>query len=345
MATEDNSAVLCADKVCRLCGVTKPVTEFHRTSNGRPAARCKGCAGRTQKSCQVCGAVFLGRSSGNYCTPKCRGIARSDKHRNCPQCGSLFRVIGYQLRKYCSFECSIAARGSKPSPLKGRPRPDMRRYHAAICARCGKEFEAKGEYRGHQRIYCSRECQRPKLCEIGCERCGKVFKPPNSKQKFCGRKCSDQVARVRQAGSNSHFWRGGMTQKAKLLRTGAAYREWRTAVFRRDGYRCVKCGAKSRVGQCVELHPHHIEPLSDRPDLAFVVPNGVTLCKSCHEKTDSYGYKQSRKRCRVTKSNMSLSGEMSPTSSHTPETPACTPTPRFPSLPAPSESSDLQIPS
>lgn len=33
------------------------------------------------------------------------------------------------------------------------------------------------------------------------------------------------------------------------------------------------------------LDPHHIIRKADRPDLMFVVDNGVTLCRPCHRMT------------------------------------------------------------
>ncbi|MCC6935559.1 MAG: HNH endonuclease [Thermomicrobiales bacterium] len=50
----------------------------------------------------------------------------------------------------------------------------------------------------------------------------------------------------------------------------------RRAVYRRDGYRCVNCGATD-----VELHAHHIVPLSVGG--SNNTSNIVTLCRACHE--------------------------------------------------------------
>jgi 5-methylcytosine-specific restriction protein A len=58
----------------------------------------------------------------------------------------------------------------------------------------------------------------------------------------------------------------------------------------RDGHQCVQCGARD----C--LHADHIKPRSQFPDLAYDVSNGRALCKSCHQKTDTYGGRQMRGR-------------------------------------------------
>jgi hypothetical protein len=56
------------------------------------------------------------------------------------------------------------------------------------------------------------------------------------------------------------------------------YREWRTAVYERDGYTCQECGAKGKIVA------HHIKHWAHHPDLRFEVSNGLTLCQECHLK-------------------------------------------------------------
>ena len=56
-------------------------------------------------------------------------------------------------------------------------------------------------------------------------------------------------------------------------------RRWpalRLQALRRDGWQCVKCGKRGR------LEIDHIEPVRDRPDLAFCLSNLQTLCGVCH---------------------------------------------------------------
>jgi 5-methylcytosine-specific restriction endonuclease McrA len=53
-------------------------------------------------------------------------------------------------------------------------------------------------------------------------------------------------------------------------------RPWRTAVFRRDGYRCRCCGGET------DLRAHHVKPYALHPRLRWRVDNGVTLCVDCH---------------------------------------------------------------
>lgn len=52
----------------------------------------------------------------------------------------------------------------------------------------------------------------------------------------------------------------------------------RLAAKRRDGWKCVKCGARGR------LEVDHIERVKHRPELAYELTNLQTLCGVCHSR-------------------------------------------------------------
>lgn len=87
-------------------------------------------------------------------------------------------------------------------------------------------------------------------------------------------------------GVNNPNWRGGVSPILKRLRQSAKFKRWRHAVFKRDNYTCQSCGKRGG-----ELHPDHIKQFAYYPKLRFVLSNGRTLCKSCHQKTDTWGFK------------------------------------------------------
>jgi rubredoxin len=65
----------------------------------------------------------------------------------------------------------------------------------------------------------------------------------------------------------------GKTRKREIRR------QFRDAVFERDGYRCVVCGFESSPEQAEhELDAHHITPREDLPNGGYVAENGVSLC-------------------------------------------------------------------
>lgn len=58
------------------------------------------------------------------------------------------------------------------------------------------------------------------------------------------------------------------------------YKTWRNAVRKRDGYKCVLCKTKKK------LQVHHIRGWTAFPSLRFVVDNGITICRVCHNKVN-----------------------------------------------------------
>jgi len=117
---------------------------------------------------------------------------------------------------------------------------------------------------------------------------------------------------IGKIGKDSSNWQGGITPLAKMIRYSIEYREWIQRVFIRDNYTCQDC--KIRGG---ELHAHHIKsfsgifegflelydqfsPIEDKETLVRLaikykafwdIANGMTLCRQCHKKTDSYAKK------------------------------------------------------
>lgn len=89
-------------------------------------------------------------------------------------------------------------------------------------------------------------------------------------------------------GSKSYRWKGGITGWQHKLRTSREYRIWREAVFKRDNYTCIWCG-DNRGGN---LEADHIKPFAYFPELRFAIDNGRTLCKPCHQKTETFGGKK-----------------------------------------------------
>jgi len=86
-----------------------------------------------------------------------------------------------------------------------------------------------------------------------------------------------------------NLWKGGITPINIAIRTSLEYKLWRTAVFERDNYTCIWCGAKSGNGKAIVLNADHIKRFSDYPELRFAIDNGRTLCVHCHKTTDTWG--------------------------------------------------------
>lgn len=84
-------------------------------------------------------------------------------------------------------------------------------------------------------------------------------------------------------GLNIDDWTGFITPQRIRIRQSSEYKQWRSAVFKRDNYICQCCGARNGNGHKVILHAHHLECFSDNPELRFDINNGITLCFKCHD--------------------------------------------------------------
>ena len=161
------------------------------------------------------------------------------------------------------------------------------------CRHCGKDIIAKSSSYAsvgrRTRIYCSGSCRmtyknlhdnpawRPEVkAKIGSNTAKKLkgFKHPPEQ-------CI--LRRLNNLGEKSHFWKGGKTKQEKIIRTSAAYKKWRTEIFKRDGYICQHCGKRGGY-----LHADHINPFANYPELRFDINNGRTLCVTCHQQTENY---------------------------------------------------------
>jgi 5-methylcytosine-specific restriction endonuclease McrA len=84
-----------------------------------------------------------------------------------------------------------------------------------------------------------------------------------------------------------------MGAEKKLIR-----KNFRDAVFKRDGHMCAMCGVTSAEWQIANKVPltddtcldaHHITDRSLLPNGGYVLENGITLCKDpCHQKAEEF---------------------------------------------------------
>jgi hypothetical protein len=87
-------------------------------------------------------------------------------------------------------------------------------------------------------------------------------------------------------GERHHSWKGGITPVNTKIRKSLQYKKWRLSIFERDNFTCKLCGERGGI-----LNADHIKPFSVFPELRLSLDNGRTLCKKCHESTDTYGFR------------------------------------------------------
>ena len=70
-------------------------------------------------------------------------------------------------------------------------------------------------------------------------------------------------------------------QQADIIKD-KEYALFRLNILKRDNYTCKECGSKER------LQVHHIKSRKDYPELIMDENNCITLCITCHSKTDNF---------------------------------------------------------
>lgn len=88
----------------------------------------------------------------------------------------------------------------------------------------------------------------------------------------------------KQIGEDNPNWKGGTSRIYKNGYYSREYLDWRKKVFERDNYTCQECGQ----GGGKYVTAHHIKSFANYPESRFDIDNGITLCETCHSKTDNY---------------------------------------------------------
>jgi transcription elongation factor Elf1 len=247
------------------------------------------------KACVRCGAEMDVKPSHYdkvfYCSKACMAEAYKDRMTGennpnfknagrhiCETCGVEFRSYN-KTRRFCSQSCA----GRSPQMLERLtgmarvPRKPRRKVGREItCSVCGQVF-----YSENKVAKCAK-CAAIKAGMRKCVICGRSFQSYKPK-KTCSKKCYSKFRTQMQEGAKSHLWRGGKTAKTRIIRNSDLYATWRDKVFKRDNYTCQICGERGGKLAC-----HHIKKFSDRPDVVFMIANGITLCWSCHGKVNHH---------------------------------------------------------
>lgn len=98
--------------------------------------------------------------------------------------------------------------------------------------------------------------------------------------------------RVKKNSKENHYnWKGGKTDKNKVIRNSLEYSLWRKSCFERDNFTCQKSGQNGGDLEC-----HHINNFSEFPELRLNISNGITLSKQSHREFHKlYGNKNNTK--------------------------------------------------
>jgi len=178
--------------------------------------------------------------------------------------------------KFCSRNCV-----GKYKSLIGRKNIN--------CVVCGKPISATLTEITHGASTCSMRCKYLKLKQLFVGKKNPFYGKKHTKEtRELIREKQFLVPKPKLRGANNHFWRGGVSQINHIVRNNIMktpeYRMFRLKVIDRDKV-CQQCGATTN------LEVHHIKEFALYPRLRLDEQNALTLCKSCHTKTDSFGRK------------------------------------------------------
>lgn len=261
----------------------------NRTQYCSPSCRSASSPKMLDATCGRCGAAFVYRpgNSGRFCSRACLSERRAMRCL-CVQCGRMYTPRQKNRVTFCSRKCSQQHGREQGRFLRG-----MRKYRRAVapgpppksraCRLCGAEFTCR---KGSSRGYCTTKCRRQaawvhrriKLLARarGCRRCGAdlsgVFK------RWTCDACRNTCRRQGKAREN---------QRRRARKRGVAVEVFdRDEIFKRDGWRCQRCGVKVRPWRDVR-HPRY-------PNLDHIVPlarggehtrkNVQCLCRGCNTK-------------------------------------------------------------
>lgn len=187
-----------------------------------------------------------------------------------------------EANKTGKFYCNKACRGK-----------DETKIYNFKCVECGKEFTRNGNdvHRNSKLHFCTVTCsnryynrKRNLSKDYNCDYCGELFKIKESQKKnykniYCSVSCKNKHHSELMAGENCPRQNPNLTDEERLIkRKTQEYAEWRTSVFKRDNFKCIRCG-----GRGSSLNAHHILNHSEHKDLRLDINNGITLCVECHK--------------------------------------------------------------
>ena len=153
-----------------------------------------------------------------------------------------------------------------------------------MCLKCvnrqNRKHLTEGDVFGMLTIITSSQNIGQSICKCAC---GKIVERNNSEIKrghvnSCGCLKNKAFVNAKKVRGKEHgMWKGGVVSERESHMQRKEYKDWRKAVYERDGYTCQKCGATGR-----KLNAHHIEGYRENKEKRTDINNGITFCYKCH---------------------------------------------------------------
>ncbi len=242
------------------CGcLVKETTTRLNTQNKKKYKIVTNANGESVKQCSMCGEMlpinlfYKDKRGvlGGYCK-KCNYDRGKKNPSTCKTCGSIFMTTQQQTKRNKNLFCSYECRDKWYSKAK---------LNVPIH---NKESKQKLSI-SKKNLYANKE-NHPRY--------GKTMSPESK------RKLSASLRLVMKKGIEHPRYNHSITpEERERRRCGSDYAQWRTSVYERDNYTCVRCGSPSKG----DIVAHHLDGYNWCIEKRTNVDNGVTLCEECHK--------------------------------------------------------------
>ena len=214
-----------------------------------------------------------------------KGSATYIEMESCSICGYPYLMDKYQPTEFCSLSCT--RRGPRNSMYGIRMYGVNNSNYKGGVKKLGMPLY---ETYAHQISYVE-EIQRDSInlhwLLVKCAYCGRWFIPTTDN-------VQKRIKALDGRGSGEgRFYCSGDCKKAcpifgqykypkgfKPATSREVQPELRQVVLERDDYTCQKCG---KTIDEIQIHCHHIDPVSQNPIESADVDNCITFCKDCHK--------------------------------------------------------------
>lgn len=218
----------------------------------------------------------------------------------CATCGKAKKILPshYYKNKEKRFFCDRKCQGQWKSKNVSRENHHSWSSIEVRCAFCGKpKFINKARFETTENFFCDTQCQmnwrkihwKGENCPLSvekvtvyCKWCGKPKKVipyllTVNGHFFCDRKCQGIYKSVYESKDKHGRWKGGKSYEPYGLGFDPRLKH---QIKKRDGYKCQLCGLNKPNDV---LHIHHIDYDKENHEPS----NLITLCNSCHSKTNT----------------------------------------------------------
>lgn len=215
--------------------------------------------------CSNCGKEFwqepnrILRSKTHCCSVECRKLLKAAKLPKCP-CGNDART---KYSSYCSDDCRNKYQSEKFQSTRSTPEYQQK------WKKVMEKRSSSPEWREKQKLGSQARSKDPEYLAKLAQGIKERSDSPEWWEKM-------QSNPMWQRGEKNPCYTGHAKRRRNDHKR-LEYKQWRKAVFERDGYTCQSCLVRGGV-----LHAHHIKEWAKHPELRYEASNGQTLCKACH---------------------------------------------------------------